>query len=1700
MSDKLSIKLNIEFKDTAKTLDTKLNQLIKKLQNNRIDIIADTKKFEQISKEFDRLKKKIENKGVRVFGDKDTKMYTLMFEKLRQQEEKYNTQREQWWLKNIKLREIQEQKAQEKIALQKKENAEKYEQWWLKVLKEREIQELKIQDKIQDAIAQTIKKRNDEERKLNENQSKAINKELEKQFKQKEIDAKTLIGTFTALKKEQLQVADVANVLSKQYGNLEVREKSLDQISGKYTVTLRKSAKENLVLKGSVDKVTGALRVQSQTVEQARNVQLGFWEQFKIALERVPIWLGATTVYFQSMRFGQQLITDIADINAGMIDLEKVSSATKEQLEEFRLTSPQLAKELGVLNSQVIDVTAQISKLGYSLEEAKNLGSLALIATSVGDLNDVSEGVDYLVSTIKGFGLQVEKDAPKIIDFMNHIANTESVSFRDIGQGYIRMSSAMAEANNTLQETTGLFTAGFDITRNAEKTATALRTVSMRLRGLSEDGEAIEGLVPTLESDFAKLGLTLKANDNTFKSTFDILQELSTVWSQMSDFERANILENISGKRNAQVIAAIIKNFETAQRVAGKFEESQGSALVEHQKYMQSVEAAYNNLVNTMTMLNQKLLKSETLIKALNLADWLLGNIEALGKFNFAIIGVVGALGMFTLANRKAMLASQQFQVVTEIGGIKTLAANILTASKALLGFKTSADVATISATSLNIAMGALLLGLPLLAQGIGALINRQKRLREELDKSVESFKLQSGITESASSLLTFYDEMITKYGELADVSKLTAEEKEKFESIEQRLQELLPNSSTIIDKQNQSLKDQYEIYKNLNKEKFDAMQLEAQNNLDKYEKDYEKNKKFLEIQLETYERYETEMNNLREKKYKGIGLSDEEKKRLSEVTGLYETHKKIYDEINNKINLVDNANKLLSQTYEEFTSNIEKNTDATNDNTDAQAGNSDARAEALTKTQLLNKALSELNNTQEISAQTLAQLYNEYPELAEQLDLNKEKVEQFEKSFANMSESQILLQKEMTNIAIEQTKKRILEYQKELKALSALTIAGASLVDGEDVELEKQYRIKQGIVQSQLAYLDNLLAKQTAYENILDKRNKTSKSTPIYDRETSALKSLLDSSKITVQEYYQGILKIRDKYFSDFQNKTAEDLEGMLVNEKTSDKVNSYLNLLKEIDSAFDELEYGDNLKEIEDIQYKINVLTEKSNQLEKQDKIPILKQIIDLETQQIQALEKLNAERKKEMDGLDKNSDRYQELKGAVQDTNLEMIRLKTSITNTQQTIKDLNEEYVKLQRERLENLADVENQIVSIMRKNIEKKIRILDEEYKADMERLDERHQRRIDSYDEDLREYREYIDKKLGLLDDQYAEEDFLEQLRKEREKANEIQQKINELALSDDRADIVKRIELEKQLAEQEESITKLKENRERDLRRDNLQDQLKDYENHIDKLKRKEDDKYNYKKSRLEREYEEQKRSLERQLDNEKLYAEAREKIMEDNFESILELFKEFQEEQGDGWSSLGDIIESDFIKKLNKAKKALQELDDIKIGADNNIINETAIKQKMAENSAAWHRATTQAEKDRLHKENLELGRKIGGTYNPSTGEWKFAKGGETNITGWHWLDGKPGEPERVLSSEQTKSFNKLIDYLPNIMNYLPKINVPKLSMAGVSGINIDSPVYISGNVDKSVIPNIKNALNYNNNKLLSEIKKAVTTVKKI
>lgn len=199
--------------------------------------------------------------------------------------------------------------------------------------------------------------------------------------------------------------------------------------------------------------------------------------------------------------------------------------------------------------------------------------------------------------------------------------NNYAISSEGVGVALQKSAAALAEGGNSLDESIGLATGMNSVVQNPEVVGTALKSLSMYLRAAkveAEDaGESTEDMansVSELRSDILALTnqkVDIMADDTTFKSTYQIVKELSKEWDNITDINKATILKEIGGKRNTNAVSALITNFKDAEKAATTAAESSGSALKENEKYLDSIQGKMDQLKATFEDLSRKALSSD---------------------------------------------------------------------------------------------------------------------------------------------------------------------------------------------------------------------------------------------------------------------------------------------------------------------------------------------------------------------------------------------------------------------------------------------------------------------------------------------------------------------------------------------------------------------------------------------------------------------------------------------------------------------------------------------------------------------------------------------------------------------------------------------------------------------------------------------------------------------------------------------------------------------------------------------------------------------------------------------------------------------------------------------------------------------------------------------------------------------------------
>lgn len=184
----------------------------------------------------------------------------------------------------------------------------------------------------------------------------------------------------------------------------------------------------------------------------------------------------------------------------------------------------------------------------------------------------------------------------------------------------------------------------------------ALRTISLRLRGtstkeLEEAGEDTTGVVESKSKLRTKIqgytGIDILTDTGAYKSTYEILLEISKVWDDLTDQDRAGLLELIAGKTRSNTAAAILSNTKDLEAAYKSAMEAEGSALAENEKYLDSIQGRIDLFNNSIQTMWSNTLNSDVVKFFVNLGTSLVKIVDKFGLINTLVFGLMSYFTVF---------------------------------------------------------------------------------------------------------------------------------------------------------------------------------------------------------------------------------------------------------------------------------------------------------------------------------------------------------------------------------------------------------------------------------------------------------------------------------------------------------------------------------------------------------------------------------------------------------------------------------------------------------------------------------------------------------------------------------------------------------------------------------------------------------------------------------------------------------------------------------------------------------------------------------------------------------------------------------------------------------------------------------------------------------------------------------------------
>ena len=174
------------------------------------------------------------------------------------------------------------------------------------------------------------------------------------------------------------------------------------------------------VSKQRVQELNQQLINTSNAARQAGKLGLSFFDSIREQAKKFTQWVSVASVVTEGMQTLREMKDAVVEVNSAMIELKKVSNASDNEIKNYFDEAAESAKRFGSSVSDMINATADWSRLGYNLPDSKQLAEVATLYKNVGDGIDINSANQSLISTLQGFKLEA-KDAMNIIDQFNEV-------------------------------------------------------------------------------------------------------------------------------------------------------------------------------------------------------------------------------------------------------------------------------------------------------------------------------------------------------------------------------------------------------------------------------------------------------------------------------------------------------------------------------------------------------------------------------------------------------------------------------------------------------------------------------------------------------------------------------------------------------------------------------------------------------------------------------------------------------------------------------------------------------------------------------------------------------------------------------------------------------------------------------------------------------------------------------------------------------------------------------------------------------------------------------------------------------------------------------------------------------------------------------------------------------------------------------
>jgi TP901 family phage tail tape measure protein len=665
----------------------------------------------------------------------------------------------------------------------------------------------------QKALSTMLQNRAKEERKLAEEQAKAVNKNIEQ--KQKEIEKQKQVSEEIkhqiSLLQQKMQIE--ATNLTRRYGDAVNKNALNNQLSQVMNPpTNFNSLKEYNRWQQQVS--LGFRDIASNARTSSSHV-LTLGEAFKTAMTRFPVWMAASTAFFQTLNFLKDGINFVNELNKSLTEISIVTGKSQQGVAALGREYNQLAQEMGVLTSEIASATVEFYRQGLSQEEVMEKARIATQYAKISAL-DFSTSAKILTAAVNSMGI----DAERASDVFSYLGDATATGADEIGRAFQKVGGSAGALNVEFEKVASWIAVVSSRTReSAETIGQSMKSILARIQNMKErgfdeeDGTQVNQVAKALN----EVGIALMDNTGQFRDFGKVMDELGERWDQLDSRQKAYISTTVAGTYQQSRFLNLMEGYSDSVTLYEKSLNSAGTTTEKFGLYMQGNEAALNRLKATWEGLWMSTFNSEAIKLVINSLTSIASVIKSLVD-NFgslpAVFGIAGVAILAFNGGLKSIMINGALTIAT-LKGIPTALTRVDSAlAAATLKARMFSAASTAMTATVNgvrtalVSTGTFLAGAIFPLAGFMALgfaigkvteaLAKQKQEEEEVKRK------QEAIISTYQKRKEEINAMAKEYAQLERVRKsaegLGTEDESRYVELQNELAKVLPTVVTGVD------------------------------------------------------------------------------------------------------------------------------------------------------------------------------------------------------------------------------------------------------------------------------------------------------------------------------------------------------------------------------------------------------------------------------------------------------------------------------------------------------------------------------------------------------------------------------------------------------------------------------------------------------------------------------------------------------------------------------------------------------------------------------------------------------------------------------------------------------------------------------------------------------------------------------------